>query len=77
MNCGFLLVTVFEACSPLALLSATFRRSWLVVMLAFHLSTLVLMNIVFWENMLLLAVVFGPRWPQLTEARDGELPPIS
>ena len=55
---GFLVTTVFEILSPLCLAHDGFRRAWLVVMVGFHLTTLVTMNIFFWENLVLLAVVF-------------------
>jgi hypothetical protein len=59
---GMLIVTVLEALSLLALRSTRFRRVWLLVVAPFHVSTLVLMNIFFWENLLLLAVLFvAPR----------------
>ncbi|MEB3323595.1 MAG: hypothetical protein VKI81_12290, partial [Synechococcaceae cyanobacterium] len=47
---GFLLITLLEILSPLVLICRPFRHFWLLSMLAFHLSTLLLMNIFFWEN---------------------------
>jgi hypothetical protein len=60
LKAGFLLTTMFEALSPLILLSRVFLGAWLVVMAMFHVSTLFAMNIFFWENLLLAIVVFGP-----------------
>lgn len=54
---GFVLVTAFEILTPLALRYAAFRTAWLCVMVPFHLSTLVVMRIFFWENLILLAVL--------------------
>ena len=58
LKAGFFVVTLFEVLTPLALVWRRFRWAWLAVMVPFHLSTLVTMNIFFWENLILLAVVF-------------------
>jgi hypothetical protein len=55
---GMLVVTILEAMSLLVLRSAKLRAVWLAVLVPFHLSTLLLMNIFFWENLILLAVLF-------------------
>jgi hypothetical protein len=39
--------------------SAWFRVMWLVVMSGFHVMTLMTMNILFWENLVLMWVVLG------------------
>jgi hypothetical protein len=59
-------VTLFEILSPLALVWRRFRWVWLAVIAPFHLTTLFTMNIFFWENLILLAVVFTglPTWVQ-------------
>jgi hypothetical protein len=66
LNAGFLVVTLFEILSPLALVWRRFRWVWLAVIAPFHLATLFTMNIFFWENLILLAVVFTdlPTWVQ-------------
>jgi hypothetical protein len=61
LSLGFAIVTAFETASSVALVSARFRVVWLVVMGAFHCSTLPLMNVFFWENLAVLLVVFI-RW---------------
>ena len=58
INIGFAVTTVFEVLSPLIFYFRDFRYLWLVVMIPFHFSTLFLMNIFFWENMLLMLVLF-------------------
>lgn len=60
LGTGLLITTAFEVLSPLALRSTHFRFWWVGVVAMFHLSTLVLMNIFFWENLILLAVLFTP-----------------
>jgi len=55
---GYLVTTLFEVLSPLALLYRRFRWAWLAVIVPFHLLTLFTMNIFFWENMLLILVFF-------------------
>ncbi|MBL4843910.1 MAG: hypothetical protein JKY65_00170 [Planctomycetes bacterium] len=54
---GFPIVTTAELLAPFCLVSAKFRRYWLVVMVGFHLSTIVLMDIFFWEVLLLFPVL--------------------
>jgi hypothetical protein len=58
LNCGFFMTTLLEVSSPVLLYSRAFRRFWLLGLLAFQIATLVLMNIFFWENLLLSTVVF-------------------
>lgn len=57
VNFGFLLTTILEILSPLCLFYKRFRWFWLVVIIGFHFSTLILMNIFFWQNILLLVVL--------------------
>ena len=61
LKAGFLLTTLFELSSALTLVSRRFRMAWLAVIVSFHLVTLFAMNIFFWENLVLSAVVFGWR----------------
>ncbi len=53
---GFAVTTLFEVLSPLCLLSSRFRWAWLAVIIPFHVTTLLTMNIFFWENLLLILV---------------------
>lgn len=62
LNLGFLMVTMLEITSAGLLWSQRYRRLWLAGMVLFQLSTCLLMNIVFWENMLLAAVVWWNGW---------------
>jgi hypothetical protein len=62
MKAGFVSTTILEAASGGILFSRAFRAIWLIAMCAFHLMSLVLMNILFWENMLLSLVMFWPGW---------------
>ena len=57
INIGFIVITVFEVLSPLCLIYRYFRYAWLVVMIPFHISTSVLMNIFFWQNLFLFPVL--------------------
>jgi hypothetical protein len=61
LKVGFAIVTLFEATSPFVFRFTSFRFCWLFVMTGFHLSSLVIMNIFFWENLLLIWVLFGWR----------------
>ena len=54
---GFAVTTFFELLSPLCLLSRHFRYVWVAVIVSFHVGTRLLMNIFFWHNLLLMAVL--------------------
>jgi hypothetical protein len=54
---GFVGITFFEMFSPLCLLFRRFRYAWLAVIVPFHFLSLWLMNIFFWHNLLLIAVL--------------------
>lgn len=58
LRAGFFVITVFEALSALCLCSRRFRTFWVYTMVPFHLSTLFTMNIFFWENTLLIILLF-------------------
>src|SRR5690606_27023043 len=62
LTLGFVVTTLFEASAPLLLVSRVFRMVWLPCMAVFHVMTLFLMNILFWENLVLLGVVFWWGW---------------
>lgn len=69
LKAGFAVTTVFEILSPLALLYRRFRWVWLAVIVPFHFGTIVTMNIAFWENLVLIAVLFGGVGAGLGHAR--------
>lgn|GEM_PF-187232 len=58
---GFIVVTAFEILSPFILINKWFRRVWIAVIVPFHLSTLFAMNIFFWQNVVLVLMLF-PMW---------------
>jgi hypothetical protein len=53
LNAGFPIVTMFEVLAPLALVSRTFRRVFLAVMVPFHVLSWMVMEVFFWKNLLL------------------------
>ena len=59
LKLGFFATTLFELTSALTLFSRTFRLVWLAVIVSFHFITLFSMNIFFWENLVLVVVIFG------------------
>ncbi len=61
---GFFFVTVAELTTPLALFHRGYRWAWLLVMIPMHIGTLFLMNILFWEQMIL-ALVFMTGLPHV------------
>lgn len=58
LKMGFVVATIAEILSPFAIICRYFRYLWLVIILSFHVSTLITMNIFFWENVVLLLVLF-------------------
>lgn len=54
---GFLIVTCFEVLSLLCLSSKWFRRSWLAVMLPFHVLTWPMLRLLFLHNVLLIGIL--------------------
>jgi hypothetical protein len=59
MQAAFVVTTVLEAGTLLVFMSRVFRLMWLASMSLFHVGTLVMMNIFFWENLILMWVVFA------------------
>lgn len=59
LSLGMVLVTVAEASFLLVLRFPRFATWWLVVLVPFHLVTVVLLTIPFWENLVLLLVLFA------------------
>jgi len=59
LRTGFAAVTCLEVLAAGVFCRDWFRRVWLLSMSAFHIAALVLMNILFWENILLIWAVFG------------------
>ena len=62
LGIGFLVVTVAEVVSPLVLRWDVVRRTWLAVMVGFHLGSVVTMRIVFAEHLLLMVVLLTAWW---------------
>ncbi|CAN5849331.1 hypothetical protein BH23ACT5_BH23ACT5_22110 [soil metagenome] len=58
LGIGMAVTTIFECMSPLAIRYQRYRWAWMIVIVCFHLMTLATMNILFWENLVLLAVLF-------------------
>lgn len=55
---GFFIITLFEIASPLVLFNRTLRLMWLIVIIPFHFLSLITMKIFFWENTILILVIF-------------------
>lgn len=73
---GFVISTVIESLAPLCLYARRFALGWLGFILIFHLLSLVTLNIFFWENSLLLPLLFLPLglWAGRTNAAgDGRV----
>ncbi|HEX2861020.1 MAG TPA: hypothetical protein VHN79_05250 [Lacunisphaera sp.] len=60
LQLGFPCATLLELVSPLAVFCRGFRRLWLPAMIVFHLSIWRLMNIFFWQHLLLLLLFAEP-----------------
>jgi hypothetical protein len=67
LRSGLPVITLFEITAPLCLASSRYRWIFIPVMLSFHLLSLVLMNIFFFDDMLLylLLVDWSRRFPLL------------
>lgn len=67
LRLGLPVITFFEIAAPLCLVSYRFRRIFIVVMLSFHVLSLVLMNIFFYEDILLylLLIDWSKKYPVL------------
>jgi predicted DCC family thiol-disulfide oxidoreductase YuxK len=62
LNAGFVVVTFFEATAWLLLISATYRYLFFIVMISFHVGSLFLMRIFFWENLILYIFLLDLSW---------------
>jgi hypothetical protein len=82
LEVGFFVLTVFEALSMVALFNRWFRWCWVVVMLSFHVSTIITMQVSFRANMVLIVLLITPAMPYVstqihamlsrcTKAREG------
>jgi hypothetical protein len=60
MKLGYFITTLAEALSPLCLVSHTFRRCWLCIMIPFHLMTVITMKISFHNNLMLILLLMTP-----------------
>ncbi len=56
----FAVVTICEVATIPAVFHARWRLVWMVVMVPFHFTTLFTMNIIFWENVILMLALFTP-----------------
>jgi hypothetical protein len=68
---GFVAVTIYELASPLAIVWRPFRWWFIVATVLFHLQSLALMKIVFWENCLLLAFFVDWDRPRILVGRSS------
>lgn len=55
---AFVAVTLAEITSPLVPFDHRVRRIWLAIIVPFHFFTLLTMNIFFWQNLILIALLF-------------------
>jgi hypothetical protein len=71
LKLGLPVITLFEMTAPLCLVSSHFRWIFIPVMLSFHLLSLVVMNIFFFDDMLLylLLIDWSRRYPSLSRSR--------
>ncbi len=60
---GFPLVTLLEIASPVVLLSRRFALGWLAGIAAFHLLSLIVLSIFFWENLVLATLLVARHSP--------------
>lgn len=67
LRLGLPVITIFEIAAPLCLISPLFRRVFIPIMISFHLLSLLLMNIFFFDDVLLylLLVDWSRKYPAL------------
>lgn len=58
LNWGFPVITLFELTALFALFSRRYRYTFLLVMVPFHLLSLFVLDVFFWENMVLYVLFF-------------------
>lgn len=58
MKVGFFVTTLAEIVSPFAVFHRRLRLVWLAIIVPFHITTLFTMNIFFWENLILIALLY-------------------
>ncbi len=76
---SFFVFTLAEIAAPLALFHARFRMVWVPVILSLHVGTLLLMNIFFWEQAVLVLVFLTALPHAFAPGRavsSGSAPPI-
>jgi hypothetical protein len=57
LKAGFFVTTVFELLAPLCLILPRFRRVWVVVVVGFHVVNWFTLNLLFWQNALLVLLL--------------------
>ena len=74
LKAGLPVITFFEITAPLCLIWPLYRRAFIPVMLSFHLLSLVMMNIFFFDDMLLylLLIDWSRLFPALRPAADAD-----
>ena len=60
LEVSFFVLTVFEALSMLVLFNRWFRWCWIIVMLGFHVATIITMQISFSANIVLIVMLLTP-----------------
>jgi hypothetical protein len=65
---GLIVVTAFELLAPCCLFSRRFRWAFVIVMVPFHLVVFLTMNILFWENLALFALLLRDTTPRARTA---------
>jgi hypothetical protein len=70
LEAGFPVITVFELTAFIALFSKWYRWAFLLMMVPFHLLSLFVLDVFFWENMMLY-LLFFTFWYRPIEGRDS------
>lgn len=77
MKAGFFVTTVAEIASPFAVFHHRLRLAWLAVIIPFHISTLLTMNIFFWENLILIGLLFTELPTRIEARRQVDEPAVA
>jgi hypothetical protein len=72
LKAGYPVITLFELTAMLALFSKWYRYAFLVVMIPFHVLSLFVLDVFFWENMVLYVLFF--EWGRRSQEAGGSSP---
>ncbi len=74
LRMGFIAVTLVEILAPMCLVSRRFRIVFLIIIVPFHVMTILTMHIAFFENLVLLGLLIEFPRSNVNESHQAKLP---